>query len=222
MYNNVEFIRLSDNKIKESYKDFGLLLSPFNLEIPEVQTNYISIAGRNGSIDLTEVLGQINYNNRNLDLNFTATNGIKNMINIYTELANFLHGQNMKITLPNYEDYYLIGRCSIGSLDRAKKTGQITIKTNCEPYKCKNELTTITQTIGTLPYKIIINNLKMPTVPTITTTNNVIMNFENIDYSWIEGEHINTSIVLKEGENIFTFKSGNSGIVTFSYQEGTL
>ena len=222
MNNNVIFTRLIDNKVIETYNDFGLLLSPFELEIPEVQTNYIDLIGRDGSIDLTEVLGQVNYNNRELSLTFTVCSGIKNTLEIYTELANFLHGQRTKIVLPSFEDYYLIGRCKIGNLNRTKKTNQITITANCEPYKYKQELTEITEEIGELPYKITINNLKMPTIPTITTTNNVLMNFENADYSWSEGEHLNTSIVLKEGENIFTFKEGSSGTVTFSYQEGTL
>lgn len=222
MNNNVIFTRLIDNKVIETYNDFGLLLSPFELEIPEIQTNYIDLIGRDGSIDLTEVLGQINYKNRELNLVFTVPNGIKSTLEIYTELANFLHGQRMKIILPSFEDYYLIGRCKIGNLDRTKKTNQITITANCEPYKYKNQVTEVTETIGTLPYQVKINNLKMPTIPTIITTNNVLMNFENADYSWSEGEHLNTSIVLKEGENIFTFKEGSSGTVTFSYQEGTL
>lgn len=222
MYNNVKFTRLVDSKTKETYNDFGLFLSPFELESPEVQTNYADIVGRDGSVDLTEVLGQINYKNRELNLVFTLSNGIKNTAQIYTEIANFLHGQKMKIVLPSFEDYYLIGRCKIGNLDRAKKTEQITITANCEPYRYKKELTEITEEIGTLPYQIIINNLEMPTTPTITTTNNILMNFENADYSWSKGEHLNTSIVLKEGENTFTFKEGSSGTVTFSYQEGTL
>ena len=222
MYNNVIFTRLSDNKTKESYNDFGLLLFPFELEIPEVQTNYIDIAGRDGNIDLTEVLGQINYKNRDLNLTFTVCGGAEKTAEIYILLAVFLHGQRMKIVLPSFEDYYLIGRCSIGNLDRAKKTEQITITANCEPYMYKHEITEVTETIARLPYEVIINNLQMPTTPRVTTTNNVVMNFENADYSWSEGEHLNISIVLKEGENIFTFKEGSKGTVTFSYQEGTL
>ena len=210
MYNNVKFTRLVDSKTKETYNDFGLFLSPFELESPEVQTNYADIVGRDGSVDLTEILGQINYKNRELNLVFTLSNGIKNTVQIYTEIANFLHGQKMKIVLPSFEDYYLIGRCKIGSLDRAKKTSQINVTANCEPYKYKQELTNFTAEIEELPYKIIINNLKMPTTPTITTSSNVVMNFENADYSW------------GEGENTFTFKEESSGTVTFSYQEGTL
>lgn len=220
--NNVVFTRISDSKTKESYNDFGLLLSPFELEIPEVHTNYIDIVGCDGSIDLTEILGQVNYKNRELNLAFTVPFKLSEVVRIYRELANFLHGQRMKIILPTFKDYYLVGRCSIGDLDRSKKTEQITISANCEPYKYKQELTEITQEIGEIPYQIIINNLKMPTTPTITTSSNVVMNFENADYSFSEGQHLNTSIVLKEGENIFTFKEGSSGTVTFSYQEGTL
>ncbi len=222
MYNNVIFTRLSDNEKMETYTDFGLLLSPFKLEIPAAKTNYVDIVGRDGSVDLTEILGWVNYKNRELTLTFTVCGGTKKTAEIYTLLAAFLHGQKTKIVLPTFEDYYLIGRCKIGVLDRSKKTKQITITADCEPYKYKQELTKITETIGNLPYKITLNNLSMPTTPTITTTNNVIMNFENADYSWNEGEHLNTSIILKEGENIFTFKDESSGTVTFSYQEGTL
>lgn len=208
--------------VRKSYSDFGLLLSPFKLEIPEVQTNYIDIVGHDGSVDLTEILGLVNYKNREVSLTFTVPFELSEVVRIYRELANFLHGQKMKIVLPSFEDYYLIGRCSIGDLDRSKKTNQIAINANCEPYKYKQNITKIVKTIGSLPYEVVINNLKMPTTPTITTTNNVIMNFENADYSWSKGEHLNTSIVLKEGRNIFTFKEGSEGLVTFSYQEGML
>lgn len=75
MYNNVIFTRLSDNVALETYNDFGLLLSPFELEIPEIQTNYIDVVGRDGSIDLTEILGQVNYKNRELNLTFTVRGG---------------------------------------------------------------------------------------------------------------------------------------------------
>lgn len=208
--------------IRKSYNDFGLLLSPFKLEIPEIQTNYIDIVGHDGSIDLTEILGMVNYKNRELELTFTVPFELSEVVRIYHVLANFLHGQKMKIILPTFEDYYLIGRCSIGDLDRSKKTKQIAITANCEPYKYKQNITKVVKTIGALPYEVVINNLKMPTAPTIITTNNVIMNFENADYSFAKGEHLNTSIVLKEGRNIFTFKEGSEGLVTFSYQEGML
>lgn len=88
MYNNVIFTRLSDNVALESYNDFGFLLSHFELEIPEVQTNYIDVVGRDGSIDLTEILGQVNYKNRDLNLTFTDPNHYINrsIINYLTSL----------------------------------------------------------------------------------------------------------------------------------------
>ncbi len=220
MYNNVKFERLSDNISKNSYDDWNLLLAPYSLDLPGVQTNYVNIAGRDGSLDLSESLGQLNYGNRSINLTFTSANTKNEIANLHSEIASFMHGQKLKITFPNDTDFYYIGRAEIGSLDRSKRTNQISLKLNCDPFKYKNEITEIQFEIGALPYTKIINNLRMPTIPTVITTDNVVMNFENTDYSF-GGTYRNTSIVIKEGENIFTFKSG-SGDVSFEYQEGSL
>lgn len=222
MTNNVIITRISDSVVKNTYTDWGLLLAPYTLETPDAQTNYITIPGRDGDLDLTEALGQLNYKNREITLTFTSTGKIDDIAASYSTVANFLHGQRVKITLPNDTGYYFIGRCEVGNLDRAKRKGCITITAKCEPWKYKNALTTVTETIGTLPYEVSILNLRMPTTPTITTTAAVVMGFEDVDYSWDAGTHTNTAIVLKEGNNTFTFKTGSSGDVTFSYQEGTL
>lgn len=219
--NEVIFERLSDGKTLKSYEDLGLLLAPYTLEIPQAQENYIDIPGRDGKIDLTEILGQINYDDRKLDLCFTSSAGFTGSAIVYGQVANFLHGQKAKITLGSDPDFYLIGRCSLGNLNRAATKNQIEISANCEPFRYKQNKTVITQTIGELPFEVKINNSRMLTTPTITTTANVLMNFENCDYALTAGEHLNTSIILKEGENLFTFKTGSSGDVTFSYQEGT-
>lgn len=222
MNNNVIITRISDNTVKNTYTDWGLLLAPYSLEAPDVQTNYVTIIGRDGNLDLTESLGQLNYKNRNISLTFTHTGSVNDIATSYSTVSNFLHGQRVKITLPNDTDYYFIGRCTIGNLDRAKRTGNIVIKANCEPWRYKSSLTVVEDTIGDLPYEIIIPNLRMPTTPTITTTAVVVMGFEGTDYSWDSGTHTNAAIVLKEGNNTFTFKTVSSGDVTFSYLEGTL
>jgi len=216
---NVKFQLLS-GETKKSFDDWNLLLAPYTLETPSPQTNFVEIPGRDGSLDLSEALGNLSYNNRTISLNFTCTDTINGIYDKYNEISNFLHGQKLKLTLPNDPDFYYIGRAEVGNLDRAKRTNQISVTVNCEPYKLKNELTVFTDTLGTLPHVITINNLKMRTMPTITTSENVIMNFENIDYSF-GGEFRNTAVVLKEGENIFTFKQGN-GDITFEFQEGAL
>lgn len=222
MSNNVIITRISDSTVKNTYTDWGLFLAPYSIEAPDVQTNYVTIVGRDGKLDLTEALGQLNYNNRDITLTFTNGNSINDVATSYSTVASFLHGQKVKVTLPNDTDYYFIGRCALDSLDRAKRTGQIKVKIDCEPYKYKQSLTTTTFTIGTLPYTKVIANLRMPTTPTITTTAAVVMGFEGTDYSWEAGAHTNTAIVLKGGNNTFTFKTGSSGDVTFSYLEGTL
>lgn len=220
---DVVITRLSDNVTKETYADWGLILAPYTLETPNAQTSYVTIIGRDGDLDLTEALGQLNYKNRVLNLNFTEpTNYTNTAAEKYSTVSNFLHGQKVKVTLPNDSNHYYVGRCSVDGLDRAKRTRQISIKINCEPWKYKDDLTIVTDTIGELPYEKVITNLRMPTTPTITTTASVVVGFEGTDYSWAAGTHINAAIVLKEGNNIFTFKAGSSGDVAWSYQEGEL
>lgn len=219
---NVVFKRISDSNTKNTYTDWGLILAPYTLETPQPQTNFVTIAGRDGKLDLTEALGQLNYNNRSLNLAFTEPTDFDTAANQYSAVSNFLHGQRVEITLPNDTGYYYVGRCSVGSLDRSKLKRQIEIKIDCEPWKYKQAETTETFTIGTLPYTKVIANLRMPTTPTIVTTGAVVMGFEGTDYSWDVGTHINAAIVLKEGNNTFTFKTGSSGDATFTYQEGEL
>lgn len=217
---NVKFVRLSDNKTKYSYTDFGLLLAPVSLELPDVQTNFVSIPGHDGLLDLTESLGYVNYNNRTITLTFSILEGTNYLVN--SNVSNFLHGRRVKLTLPTDSDFYYVGRCTVSGFDRSKTTNQIQVEVNCEPYKYKQSETSVQFSIGSLPYTKIINNLFMPTTPRIITTSTVLMKFKTANYSWNAGEHLNTSIVLDEGENTFTFLTGSSGDVTFRYQEGAL
>lgn len=214
--------RISDSVTKNTYTDLGLVLSPYTLEPPDPQTTYVTIAGRDGDLDLSEALGQLNYKNRILTLTFTELGTISDIYTSYSTVANFLHGQRVKVTFPNDTDYYLKGRAELGNLDRAKRTGNIVVKVNCEPWRYKQSATVNTFTIGALPYTKVITNLRMPTTPTIVTTSDVVMNYDSVDYSWAAGTHTNAAIILKEGNNTFTFKTGSSGDVTFTYQEGTL
>ena len=93
MTNNVIITRISDSLVKNTYTDWGLLLAPYTLETPDAQTNYITIPGRDGNLDLTEALGQLNYKNRDISLTFTHTGAINDIATFYSTVANFLHGQ---------------------------------------------------------------------------------------------------------------------------------
>lgn len=214
--------RISDSATKQTYTDWGLILAPYTLDTPDAQTSYVTITGRDGKLDLTEALGQLNYNNRSLELTFTEPTNFDTAAEKYSTVANFLHGQRVEITLPNDTGYYLVGRCKVYKLDRSKKSKQISISIDCDPWKYKQAETTVNDTIGTLPYDMVIANLRMPTTPKIVTTGTVVMGFEGTDYSWNAGTHTNAAIVLKEGNNTFTFKTGSIGEVTVTYQEGTL
>lgn len=219
---NVKFIRLLDNATKYSYTDFGLLLAPVSIDLPQVKTNYVTIPGRNGDLDLSEAFGRVNYSNRTIKLTFTMSVGIADMYEKYSDISKFLHGQKVKVFLPQDEGFYYVGRCQVGTMDRAKRTNQITVTINADPFKYVDEETVVEFDIGDLPYTKIINNLYMPVTPLITTTDNVVFEFNGATYSFNAGQHLNSAIVLAPGNNTFIFEEGSSGSVTFEYTEGTL
>lgn len=219
---DVKFKRQSDGVTKLSYTDWGLLVAPVTISAPTPQTYYVEIVGREGSLDLSEALGGMHYKDREISLVFTTSVSMKDIYSKYSQVCNFLHGQKVDITLPDDSNFYYSGRCSIGNLARARRTGQIEVKATIEPYKYKNNVTTVTKTIGTTPDTVTLTNLKMATIPLITTTDSVKFEYGSATYDWEAGEHYNTSILLKEGDNVFTFIDDSSGSVTFEYQEGKL
>ena len=54
-----------------SYFDLNLILAPFVPTPAEPKTNYIDITGGDGSLDLTEGLGEVKYKDRNFTFTFT-------------------------------------------------------------------------------------------------------------------------------------------------------
>jgi len=52
---------------KNSVTDWDLLMTSKQIGKPEARTNYIEIPGRDGTLDLTEALGEIKYNDKSLN-----------------------------------------------------------------------------------------------------------------------------------------------------------
>lgn len=118
-----------------SYYDLGLILSDCSISPATPKTNYINIPGADGSLDLTEALGEVKYNDRTGKLVFSVlpTDDFEEK---KSEISNFLNGKRFKITLDKDPDWYYQGRCSINSWKCDKKVGQITVDLKLQPFKC--------------------------------------------------------------------------------------
>lgn len=122
---------------KHSYRDWGLFLeSRPVISPPNPKTVYIDIPGSDGVIDLTESLtGDVKFENRTIKCEFIVLDARNRWSNIYSEIMDFLQGQQMKVIFDEDPTFYYIGRLKVNEWKSDKATSTIAIEGNVEPYK---------------------------------------------------------------------------------------
>ena len=135
MYHSITFKK--DSAQKNTWDDWKLVPSSrpvFNP--PEQKVKTVDIPGRNGIIDLSQSLtGYPLYNNRVGSIEFMVMNDFKPWQDVYSEIMQFLHGQNVKAILEDDPEYYYEGRFTINEWKSDKDWSKIVIDYDAKPYK---------------------------------------------------------------------------------------
>lgn len=181
---------------------------------PAVKVKEIEVPGMDGVLDITESLGEVKYNNRQISFKFTTLKQ-----DWIARLVNSLHGQKKKIILDREDSFYYIGRCSVGDPVPNKNLLTVEMAASCEPYKYKRRMTRHREEVSGTS-NIVLLNERMRTIPTITVTEPMRFVFEDRIYQLQKGEHRLADVILKQGYN--RFKVEGEGIILFQYQEGAL
>lgn len=201
-----------------SHEDLNLVLSKVDIPPATVKTNFVDIPGGDGSVDLTEALGEVRYKDRECSFTFTVFPS-DNFETKKREISNLLNGRRFKMILDKDPDYYWDGRCSIDSYASDKKINKIVVKSTVSPYKLKINLTKVIVPAGNKVVRLLLNSRKT-VVPTITNTAAATIVFGGNTYDINPGTHRILNIELVEGGNEVTVTS--TGDVEFTYQEGDL
>lgn len=207
-----------------SYYDLDLFLAKDGVYIPPAQpkTNYVDLAGGDGTLDLTEALGEVKFSDRNCKFTF-AVNPASNMTfeEKKTQVSNALNGKRCKITLDKDADYYYLGRCAVNDHLQDRRYLQIVVTATVNPYKLKQEETIASFALTTDEQTVKVKNGRKSVVPEITCTDdNTVVVFGNVTKTLSARTHKVLDFQLVEGDNLFTV-SGN-GTITFKYQEREL
>ena len=201
-----------------SHEDLNLLLS--NVDIPPAtpKTNYVDIPGGDGSVDLTEALGGVKYEDRKCTFTFSVfpTDDFEEK---KREISNLLNGKRFKIVVDKDPDYYWLGRCAINTYESNKNVHKIAVGAVVAPYKLKHDETTVVVEAGE-SVKGRLWNSRKSVVPTITCEANATITHDGVEYELSAGTHKILNINLVEGYNELLVTS--NGTVTFTYQEGDL
>jgi predicted phage tail component-like protein len=204
---------------KHSKTDWGMLMAIREIPLPLPKTNYVEIPGRDGYIDLTEVFGQVYFNDREFTITLHKLDTSRQWDALVTQIANYIHGKKLKITFDADPNYYHCGRCSIDRLLASIMVGTLTINCVTEPYKYKQQPTTVTEAVSTSK-EITLVNSRMPAIPSITVDAEMTLAWGTKTTTLAAGTYKVLDLVLAEGNNVITVTG--TGNITFTYQEGAL
>lgn len=206
-----------------TFDDLNLVLSDCpDMPPAKAKTTYIDIPGADGSLDLSEVHGEVKFSDRENKYTFTM-HPAETMTweEKMQEVSNLLNGKRCKMTLDKDEDYFWDVRATVDSYKSDKNLHQIVISVRALPYKFKQNITSRTVQLSGVSQTINLTNGRKSVCPSIECSNdNTVIVFGGATFDLSAGKHEILDIQFVEGTNTLTVSG--SGTVTFSYQEGDL
>lgn len=123
----------------DTWDDWGIVATKrpvFNE--PELRSEYMDVPGRNGQLDMTEVLtGYPLFENRTGSLEFFLYDDSTPVLTKLNVIRNYLHGKRHKIILNDEPEYYYAGRLMVHE-SHPTTEGEYAVfelEYNLEPYK---------------------------------------------------------------------------------------
>jgi len=200
--------------------DYGLIVAPYGIPMPEPQTNFVEIPGRDGALDLSEAFGTVRYADRMIPLTLYARAPFDAAVSAF---AADVHGRRMSVIFDRDPTYYYDARVTVEDVERHAGYCELSLKCRAKPYKLEHFETTIT-VLPAGSATVTLTNTRMPVVPTITTSADMTLTFTiagvvyTINLS--AGTHVIPSLMLMEGDT--EVEITGTGSITFNYRKGAL
>lgn len=228
----------ADVKIGDKWmeKDFGFIFNDKFINAPEPKLSLIEIPGTSETIDLTDSLtGDIEYANRELTITLEHDGGKNSYYSKFSELANYIHGQKMKIIFSKDPGFYWIGRVSVLMSEPRFYGSTVMVTALVDPYKYeshssldpwsweeKNAEGVIVREYINLPApgSLTIIGRRKKVVPNIICSNPMSVRYRGNSYVMQRGDNLNGNIRLGEGNHLLEFLG--SGTVSVDYRGGSL
>ena len=203
--------------------DWNLILHEKIVAPPVPKTNYVSVPGRDGDLDLSEALsGVVNYQDRKASYTFLLTDGTHaDRVELISQIIGVLHGQRVQIIdTDDYPDYYMIGRLSVTDVSNNNAYGILKIEAVCQPWRYainqKTKSVTVAQSDGTVT--VTMTNSGYKTIaPTLTVTGSITLTYGSTSTTLSAGTYILAGLRFTPGVNTVTV--AGTGSITISYQE---
>lgn len=227
---------------KHSFQDWGLKLKGVSIGIPKAKTEYVSVPGMNGDLDLTEAQnGGVKYEMRELKFTFGVRNcSYEKWSTLVSQVASDIQGAEKRIILDTDKDYYYVGRCQVDTTKSNDVTAEIVVTCTCEPYKISvvssdkpwkwdtfnfingiiRGTSDITIDAASTWQKIVLVGWVYNETLRIVSNADMKIKYRNSYYSIYAGENIMYDMVLYNGTNELYFQG--TGKVTLIHRGGML
>ena len=100
---------------KWAHADYGLIVAPYAIPLPEPQMNFVEIPGRDGALDLSEAFGAVRYTDRIIPLTLYARAPFDTTV---SALAADIHGRRMNVIFDRDPTFYYDARIMIEDVER--------------------------------------------------------------------------------------------------------
>ena len=205
---------------KWAHSDYGLIVAPYAITMPEPQTNFVEIPGRDGTLDLSEAFSTVRYTDRIIPLTLYARAPFDTTV---SALAADIHGRRMNVIFDRDPTYYYNARVTVEDVERHAGYCELSLECRAKPYKLEHFQTTVT-VLPTGSATVTLTNSRMPVVPTITVSADMTLAFAIgvKDYTVVlpAGTHTVSSLVLLDGDT--EIEITGTGSITFTYRKGAL
>lgn len=196
-------------------RDYGAIMNYARITPPAIKENYIDIAGGDSSIDLTEAVGGIVFEDGTIEFMFTLADFEKKEI-----MKNDLHGKRTRIILEREANFYYDGRVTCTKDEWVSGHYELYFTAKVKPYKYEKRETIHNEKISGVSKEIKLVNSRMPVMPEITVEGNIYLTYEGVRYTMTDGTYQIPEIILYEGLNRMKFSG--KGSVQFRYRKGRL
>lgn len=208
-------IRLNNQDIKE---EMGIVLEEFDIEIPEPKRVLVDVPGREGQLDMSEtVTGYVTYHNRHIHLQLGIVGEEGTCEEIRNRFFYQFHTKEIQLEFSHLRGYFK-GRLYVEKVTRQHYHYTLLVKVICEPYRYVDTKIKVIH-LTSVPKTEYFFNLMMHSTPTLQSSGNATIEFENKRYVVRAGQH-RLGIVFKPGTNLL--KVSGTGTLTVSYVVGVL
>lgn len=210
----------------------GWTLTPgWKLSPAEQKTKFVDKPNGDGAWDLSTALsdGVPRYNDRNLTAIFECSDGDRlTRETKIREWINLLDGMRVKITLPDDQDRYIIGRLHIAKEYNDLAHAAVKVTAVCEPWKYSKEETIVRLTASTSEQsKVLSNNGRKVLLPTleVTGTNAAFkiiqhLSTHSLAVTLSAGTYTRPDLLIPPGDKVINYLG--TGVLAITYREAVL